>query len=530
MHPTCTVQSCPCPCCAARAEPAAESRSGVSRRRFLCSLGAAAVGGLGGATLELRGAPAALPSRRQPFARRVLTVQPVLTYATPARREATSWRSWGGIQNDDDANAEAGRIGRELARLQQDADFPIEIRPVQRIKTVEPARNVARGDHDVMLIYGAGGGGNLLDALTVPNKWNLMFLRHDPGPAYLWYEIVHPRFLRKTVDDYGQPGWDVADVVVDRYPEMLWRLRALSGLKNTLGKKIVCIGGAGGWGAGGRTAPERTKELWRMELADLPYEALAPRLEAARRNASLVKACAAAADDYLGQRGVKLQTAREFLHQAFVLTEVFKDLMEEAQTDALTVHHCMGTIMGLSKTTACMPLSLLNDGGWLAFCESDFVVIPSGVLLHYISNLPVFLNDPTFPHDHTVTLAHCTAPRKMDGRRLEPVKILTHFESDYGAAPKVEMKLGQVCTNLVPDFASRKWVGFAGQIIGNPFHAICRSQIDVRVHGDCDALLQEMKGFHWMMSYGDYLRETGYALKKVGVEFRNVSAAAPRAA
>ncbi len=41
--------------------------------------------------------------------------------------------------------------------------------------------------------------------------------------------------------------------------------------------------------------------------------------------------------------------------------------------------------------------------------------------------------------------------------------------------------------------------------------------------GDCAALLHEMKGFHWMMSYGSYLPETGYALRKLGVEFLNVS-------
>jgi hypothetical protein len=503
---------------------------GVTRRQFLHSIGAATVGGLALSSLALAaGETTALPPQR-PQVRKTLIVQPVLTYATPRRREATSWRSWGGIQSDEAAKTEAARIERELASMKTGAEFPLEIRAVQTLKTVEPARNLAQGDHDVMLIYGAGGGGNLLDALTVGDRWNLMFLRHDPGPAYLWYEIVHPRFLRKTVDDYGQPGWAVNDVVVDRHEEVLWRLRALGGLKNTLGKKIVCIGGAGGWGAGGRTAPERTKELWKMELTDFPYKDLAPRIQAARRNEPLVRACTAAAGEYLRPRGVKLETTREFLNNAFVLTEVFRDLMAEAQTDAITIRNCMGTIMGMSQTTACMPLSLLNDGGYLAFCESDFVVIPSGVLLHAISQLPVFLNDPTFPHDHTVTLAHCTAPRKMDGKRLEPVKILTHFESDYGAAPKVEMKLGQVCTNLVPDFASRKWVGFAGQIVANPFHAICRSQIDVKIQGDCDALLQEMKGIHWMMSYGDYLRETAYALQKVGVDFLNVSAAAPRAA
>ncbi|MCW5553767.1 MAG: hypothetical protein KIS67_16615 [Verrucomicrobiae bacterium] len=156
-------------------------------------------------------------------------------------------------------------------------------------------------------------------------------------------------------------------------------------------------------------------------------------------------------------------------------------------------------------------------------CAGD----PRGILLHYLSGLPVFLNDPTFPHDNLVTLAHCTAPRKMDGKRAERTKIYTHFESDYGAAPKVEMKLGQICTNLVPDFNCQKWVGFEGKIVGNPFLDICRSQVDVRVHGDCAALLQEMKGFHWMMSYGNYLRETGYALNKLGLELNNVSERKP---
>jgi hypothetical protein len=38
----------------------------------------------------------------------------------------------------------------------------------------------------------------------------------------------------------------------------------------------------------------------------------------------------------------------------------------------------------------------------------------------------------------------------MNGKDAEPARLLTHFESDYGAAPsagrKVEMKLGQKVT------------------------------------------------------------------------------------
>ena len=463
--------------------------------------------------------------QRRPLTRKSLKVQPVLIYSVPKRREATSWRDWGGIQTESDAGAERARIGGELAKLTQEADFPLEMLPIETVRSVEQASALSKGAHDVLVVYAAGGGASILEALTNKEKWNLMFLRHDPGPVYLWYEIVHPRFLRKTVDDFGQPGFDVDDVVVDNPAEILWRLRALHGLKNSVGKRIVAIGGASGWGAGGEKAPRLTRDLWKMDVPDYSYAKLGPKIKAAMQDEALVKKCRALAGEYLKQPGINLQTTREFVDNAFVLTEVLKDVMDEADTDAITINSCMGTIMPMSQTTACLPLSLLNDEGYLAFCESDFVVIPSGILLHYLSGKPVFLNDPTYPHEGTVTLAHCTAPRKMDAKTYEPAKILTHFESDYGAAPKVEMKIGQLVTNLVPDFDCKKWVGFDGTITANPFLDICRSQIDVRIHGSTGELLREMKGFHWMTCYGSYLRETGYALKKLGIDLLNISAA-----
>jgi len=166
---------------------------------------------------------------------------------------------------------------------------------------------------------------------------------------------------------------------------------------------------------------------------------------------------------------------------------------------------------------------LINDSGAMAFCESDFVVIPSGVLLHHISGLPVFLNDPTYPHHGVVTLAHCTAPRKMDGEHYEKATIMTHYESDYGAAPKVDMRIGQEITVLNPDFASKRWLGFLGRIADHPLLDICRSQIDVEILGDCDRLAETQRGFHWMVAYGNHLKETGYALHKMGIDWLDLS-------
>ena len=82
---------------------------------------------------------------------------------------------------------------------------------------------------------------------------------------------------------------------------------------------------------------------------------------------------------------------------------------------------------------------------------------------------------------------------------------MTHFESDYGAAPKVEMRKGQAVTMIAPDFKAERWVGLRGTIEDNPFMDICRSQIDVRFACDSDLLAERMPGFHWMLAYGDYI-------------------------
>ena len=53
---------------------------------------------------------------------------------------------------------------------------------------------------------------------------------------------------------------------------------------------------------------------------------------------------------------------------------------------------------------------------------------------------------------------------------------MTHFESDYGAAPKVEFRKGQTVTSIIPDFAHARWVGLAGEIVDAPFLPICRAR------------------------------------------------------
>lgn len=460
----------------------------------------------------------------EPGARRTLRVQPVLIYQIFQPRPQTSWRPWGGLFTEKEVAEERARIGRELETIAKLAAYPVEFLPLREVRSVEEGKAVAQGAYDVLLMYPASGSVRLLESVAKAETPTVIFVRHRSGPLYEWYEIVHPRFLRKTDDDWAQPGVGPMDVVVDEPGDLAWRLRALGGLKHTQGRRVLCLGGASGWAAGGQRAPRLAQERFGLDLVEVSYDELGRRLAAARKDEKRVRQASLEAGQYLGRKGVKLETKREFVDNAFLLTGVLREMMREAGATALTINHCMSTIMPIGETTACLPLSLLNDEGYLAFCESDFVVIPSGILLQAISNLPVFLNDPTTPHHGLVTLAHCTAPRKPDGKHEEPVRLLTHFESDYGAAPKVEMRVGQKVTNIIPEFIFKKWVGFTGDIVAVPFLPICRSQIDVGFRCDAYELASAMRGFHWMTCYGDWRKEVGYALSKVGIEWADMTA------
>jgi len=495
----------------------------MARRTFLAAVGGSTLGSAALSGCVTAGAAKKTERPRPAAGKKELVVQPVLSYRIYRRAEKTSWRPWGALHTEADVDQEIGRITKELTELAKQAEFPVKILPVAKVTDPSQGAQVCKGNCDVMLIYGANGDTGDMESLISPNRYNLVFVRHRNGPVSLWYEIASPRLLRKMVDELGQPGLLPCDVVVDSTDEILWRLRALYALKNTVGSRIVAIGSASGWGAGGQDAPRIAAEQWKMDIVTVPYADLAKRIESARADSGLVTRTETEAAAYLAQSNVTLQADKGACMRAFLLTEVFRKLMSDHGASAMTICECMSTIMPMSETTACMPLSLINDEGLLAFCESDFVVIPSGVLLNHIAATPVFLNDPTYPHDGIITLAHCTAPSKMDGKRSEKVTVLTHYESDYGAAPKVDMRIGQPVTVIDPDFQSKRWIGFRGKIDANPFLDICRSQVDVAIEGDWERLAEEMAGFHWMLSYGDHLKELGYALRKMNIGWLNIS-------
>jgi len=506
-----------CCCGGERGDP-----GGVSRRQFLAATGmafsAVAMAGCTWSALKAGQAGALAPAAPP---RKPLLVKPVFTYATYKRRAKRSWRPWGGIQTQEQADAEVRRITGELEELKTDADFPVEFLPVSAVRN--PNELKAAGDlakADAIIVYAAGGPQSIFKAAVDTGKDVIFFVRHRSGPLYQWYEIISPRYLRQHSDTLKTEGVDYTDVVVDSQGDITWRLRALCGLKNTLGSRIVCIGGPAGWAT--PNAPDLARAKWKMDLRTVSYKDLGPIIKEARADAETMQRARDRTEAYLQDEAVSLETKKEYVEGCFLLDDIFRRLMAEAGAKAITVNACMGTIMRVADAVACLSLSTLNDDGYLAFCESDFVAIPAGILMANITGQPSFLNDPTYPHHGMTTIAHCTAPRRMDGKTREPARLVTHFESDFGAAPKVEMHKGQIITNVMPDFKEERWVGLKAEILDAPFLPICRSQIDIAYEPDDDLVARRMPGFHWMTAYGDWRREIGYAIKKIPIGWEDL--------
>ncbi|MHC4559150.1 MAG: sugar isomerase [Planctomycetota bacterium] len=506
----------------------------ISRRRFLKGIGGTAAGAYtSGLGLMSKGSPgdstASMewnPERPQTILSKPLVVQPLLRHQIETRKPQRSWRNWGDVHTQEAALKEVNRISKELARLSKQADFPLEILPIARATTDVEAANVRdTSPADVMILYAAGA--RFLDPCITGKRQNIIFVRHRSGPVYDWYENVSNRFLRVPGKnfEYDQfrnfEGVGVNDIVVDDYDEILWRLRAIYGLINFIGSRAVTIGKASGKGC--PKAPDVCRDKFKMDIVEVPYSNLEKRIAAIQVDTALMEKLEKWSRQYLALPHVTLKTKKQYVTNAFILYAIFKDLMREYNAQSFTIQGCMHTVMPIAETTACLALTLLQDEGHIAFCESDFASHAAGVLLRYITGKPVFMHNPTFPHKGIVTCAHCASPSRFDGEQYEPVEIWTHYESDYGASPKVSIPIGQLVTIINPDCAQIRWLGFKGTVECNPAYSICRSQQDIRIQGDCKKLAREMRGSHWMMAYGDYLQEFGYATLKMGLEWLDVS-------
>ncbi len=178
----------------------------------------------------------------------------------------------------------------------------------------------------------------------------------------------------------------------------------------------------------------------------------------------------------------------------------FKDIVNKYKLDGITVR-CFD-LLEIYKNTGCLGLSLLNDEGIIAGCEGDIPSLISMVILHYLTDEPVFMANPSSInlHKNEIILAHCTIPLNMPDKFY----LKTHFESGLGVGIKGEIREGKATIFKLSGDGKNYFVS-GGEIVENLNREnLCRTQIRLRIDENVKYFLQNSIGNHHLVCKEDH--------------------------
>src|SRR4030042_38509 len=178
----------------------------------------------------------------------------------------------------------------------------------------------------------------------------------------------------------------------------------------------------------------------------------------------------------------------------------FKAIVNKYKLDGITVR-CFD-LLDIYKNTGCLGISLLNAEGIVAGCEGDISALLSMVILHYLTDEPVFMANPSSIDldKNEIILAHCTLPLNMP----DEFYLKTHFESGLGVGIKGNINEGEATIFKLSGDGKNYFVS-GGEIIENlNKECLCRTQIRLKINEDVKYFLQNSIGNHHLICKGDY--------------------------
>ena len=217
------------------------------------------------------------------------------------------------------------------------------------------------------------------------------------------------------------------------------------------------------------------------------------------------------AADYFGRAEKVVEPSHNDGLNAAKTYFVARKLLADEGANALAMD-CLGMVADrVVPTPPCMAWSKLNDeGGTTACCEADLLGCVSLMFVDRLLGRPGFLQDPVAETLHNTFIgAHCSCPTRLHGfgTAPEPFILRSHSESDIGVSMQVLWPEGQRVT-FVRFNSPTELIVDAGTVVGNidtPPAGGCRTSVELTMDRVPDA--RDVKGFHQVLLYGDYVRQ-----------------------
>jgi L-fucose isomerase-like protein len=292
-------------------------------------------------------------------------------------------------------------------------------------------------------------------------------------------------------------------IVVNDFYQLVESINVINIIKRIKESKLVSIGPPNRY-FGSWNAMRKTKEVFSNKVILIDYDTIVKRyreMEDPEEVRSITKK--------LLRNAEAIALPKENVTKAVKLYCVMKNVLQEKEANAITINCYLGALEALGDVSPCLPLSMLNNEGYVAACESDFPSMLTMLILRNIAEKPVFMADIVVsPKENRILFAHCSSPTKMKGftQDSEPYLLKTQYESDEKAAIQVKMKEKQIVTLATLSHNFDKMLVTKGKISGNREFPICRTQVEVEIP-NADIFLRKFLGFHWMLVYGDHIKK-----------------------
>jgi L-fucose isomerase-like protein len=189
------------------------------------------------------------------------------------------------------------------------------------------------------------------------------------------------------------------------------------------------------------------------------------------------------------------------VEDALYIYGALKFLVDKYNLSGLTLR-CFDLLGDDIHNTGCLALSILNGEGIPAGCEGDIPALISMAILHYLTDNPVFMANPSKINveENKIVFAHCTLPINMP----ESYELDTHFESGIGVALRGKISLGDATVFKASGDLESYFVSGCEIQKNLSQNNLCRSQIELLMNKDVNYFLRESIGNHHLIVNGNY--------------------------
>ena len=361
-----------------------------------------------------------------------------------------------------------------LDELAKNNDFEFEVSDIDHIK-----------EYEMSLIF-VGSGGTEGRFLEVVDKL--------PRPIYLLttgannslaasMEILS--YMRQN-DIKGEIIHGSDNFVSKRINELSKVIKAKKRISNF---KFARVGIPSDWLISSDVDANKSKELNGIEIIDISMEEFFDEI---------------AKKEYVDNEYTKLIKSKNYdskeIEDALYIYGALRRFVDKYELDGLTVR-CFDLLDSV-HSTGCSALAILNSEGIYASCEGDVPALISMAILGELTNLPVFMANPSRidVENNEIIFAHCTLPISMP----KDFEIMTHYESQIGVAFRGKLEKGRI-TVFKCDGLMNEYFVTSGDLLDNlcEFN-LCRTQIKLKLDKSVSYFLKESIGNHHLIIEGDY--------------------------